>query len=353
MDDSHHAADERPTSERASTATLADADADTATLAVSVFNPSTGWRLPEEYVERIRGVSDRVEVRDIPDRDQLLETLPEIDYLVGFPVTDEEFSKRGGRLKWIQLTTASADMVLSMPSVMSSSVRITTAEGFQAKQRAEHAIMLMLALLRRLPRAFSAQLDHEWIAHELSSVVDDLSGKTVGVIGLGSIGHAIIERLRPFDCEILGGLGDPADSIEGVGAIFPRTGLDELLSRSDIIVIATPLSPSVDGMLDRGLLGNLKRSALLVNVSRAQAWDETAVIDSISRGRIAGLGLDVFSQSPLPETSPLWRMSNAIITPRLGGVSPQYWRRATECICTNLQRLEANEPLHDEVQRDQ
>lgn len=322
------------------------------TMTVAVFNPSTGWRLPDQYVQALGQVSADVTARAVGDRAALLTALPTTDFLVGFPLTDEEFAKFGANLKWIQLTAASSDTILAMPSVIGSTARITTAAGFQASQRAEHAIMLILALLRRLSDAFAAQIEHTWMAHELSTAVDDLAGKTVGVIGFGSVGRAIAQRLRPFGVETLATLGDPGDPFVGVNELMPLNRLDELLSRSDVVIVSVPLSPVADGLLNRAMLSNMKKSAIIINVSRSQAIREDALIDALTRGRIAGAGLDSFEKAPLPENSPLWRMSNVIVTPRLGGVSPHYWSRAVQMISQNLTRLLAGQPMLDELERD-
>lgn len=320
----------------------------TTNLTIAVFSESTGWRLPKHLVEQVAGVSEAVKVRAADNRAELLSLLPETQYLVGFPLSDDDFQRYGSALKWIQLTSTTPDLRIELPRLSASGVRIATASTLQASQRAEHAVMLILALVRRLNEAITAQLEHVWAGVELAKSITDLEGMTVGIVGMGPLGRAIAKRLRPFDVEIIATLGDADNPFGGVDEMLPMERLDELLGRSDVVVLAVPPTAVRSVILNRSMLQNCQKSAILVNVSHNRVCDDMALVEMLSRRRLAGAGLDSFDSTPLPESSPLWRMSNVLITPRVAAVSPRYWERAINIVCENLQRLLDGRPLIDE-----
>lgn len=322
-----------------------------AVLTAAVFDQATEWVLPDRLLDRLRELCAPVEVRRANGREELLEMLGDTDYLAGFPITDEEFAQHGANLCWIQLTTAMAAMVYAMPGVMASSVRITTAAAILAPQRAEHALMLTLALLRRLPQCLAAQAERLWSGREVSQGIVDLEGQTVGIVGLDSLGRAIAQRFKAFGVELLACAGDGGDSSAAVDELLPADRLDELMARSSIIIVAAPHIPSAEGLLDRAMLANVGKGAILINVGRSRVCDEEALISALDRGDLAGAGLDVFETTPLPNSSPLWHMPNVIVTPRISGASPRYWERAVDVIAENLERLREGRPLRDELVR--
>lgn len=322
-------------------------------MTIAVFNEPTGWVLPEIYTQRIHeaGLSLNTNVVVAANRQDTIKILTETDYLVGFPITEEEFTQHGSKLKWIQLTTAMTDILRLMPTVMSSPVRITTSAAVQAPQRAEHAIMLLLALLRQLHQTYACQLEHKSATGDLSSRIQDLSGKTVGVLGLGTVGRAIVHRLRAFDVKILATYANPEDTFHEADEIIPANpqAISDMVSKCDVLIVAsTPLLVD-DRLVDENLLKHVKPETILINVGRSRACDDRAVINALEKGKLAAAGLDTFDSSPLSESSPFWNMPNVIITPGLSGVSPNYWKRATDVVCDNLQRLIENRPLLDEL----
>lgn len=317
-------------------------------LTIAIFSEASKWSLPRRLVEQIEAVSPAVRVRAAHNRAELLKLLPETHSLVGFPLSDEDFHRHGRSLQWVQLTSTTPDLRLELPRLTASAVRLCTASTIQAPQRAEHAVMLILALVRRLNDAFTAQLEHVWASHELASSMRDLEGMTVGIVGLGPLGRAIARRLQPFDVEIIATLGSADNPFTGVKEMLPPDRLDELLGRSDVVVLAVPPTSVRSVLLNRSMLENCQKSAILVNVSHNRVCDDAALAEMLSRQRLGGAGLDSFDAVPLPESSPLWRMSNVIITPRVASVSPRYWERAVAVACDNLRRLLDGRPLIDE-----
>ena len=131
--------------------------------------------------------------------------------------------------------------------------------------------------------------------------------------------------------------------------IAPMSGIRTTLGRSDYVVVAAPLTENSTSMIGRDQLAAMKSSAVLVNISRGALVDEAALIEALSEGKLAGAGLDVFEQEPLPESSPLWDMPNVLITPHVSGSNPHYNRRVTELFCDNLARYLNGETLRNLV----
>jgi phosphoglycerate dehydrogenase-like enzyme len=124
-----------------------------------------------------------------------------------------------------------------------------------------------------------------------------------------------------------------------------------MLAQCDYVVLAVPLTRETRGMIGEQELRAMKRTTYLVNIARGEVCDESALIHALQNGWIAGAGLDVFTQEPLPETSPLWTMPNVILTPHLSGFSPNYERRAVDIFCENLRRYIAGQPLLNVVDK--
>ena len=141
----------------------------------------------------------------------------------------------------------------------------------------------------------------------------------------------------------------PGSDAEAVERLYPLSHLNEALAQADYVVIAAPRTPHSEGMIGREQLAAMKPSAVLINISRGALVDEAALIQALQEGRLAGAGLDVFVQEPLPESSLLWTMPNVLITPHVSGSNPHYHERATQLFCDNLARYLQGQPLRNLV----
>lgn len=228
-------------------------------------------------------------------------------------------------LRWIQTLAAGPDALLA--AGVPAGIEITTGRGFHNRTVAEHTLMLTLALLRRLPACLTAQDNHRWAGELGGSLplhpegeVTTLIDANVTVWGFGAIGTAIAELLVPFGANITG-IAQSAGTRSGF-RVVGDDGVDELLAQTDVLVMILPTSPQTQCALDARRLALLPRRAFVVNVGRASTWDETAVMEALSRGEIAGAATDVVSTEPLPAHSPLWEAKNLIITPHAAGGRP-------------------------------
>jgi D-3-phosphoglycerate dehydrogenase / 2-oxoglutarate reductase len=195
-------------------------------------------------------------------------------------------------------------------------VAITTTPGANEETVADHALAMILGLLRRIPVNDAGVRRGEWNRTGPHTPLL-LSGCTVGLIGYGHIGRLVARRLAGFDVELL--VADPA--LDGSDPDSPRSvELAELLARSDIVSLHCPLVPATHHLIDQAALQLMRPHALLVNTSRGGVVDETALIQALQEGVIAGAALDVFETEP-PGDSPLFAMPNVVVSPHVGGIS--------------------------------
>jgi phosphoglycerate dehydrogenase-like enzyme len=329
-------------------------------------------RFADAQIERVRAVSPRLVVAqksvkegaDFSDTSALFDGDEEIFYGM-IPPRDRA---RAPRLNWVQLHSAGINHLLaSHHPILQSDIRLTTASGIHAVPIGEFAVALMLALARKIPLATRQQDRAEWPHDKWRLFLGtELRGKALGVVGYGSIGRETARIAKHgFGMRVLAlsrsgekrdrgyheaGVGDPEGALPD--AWFTRPRLFDLLTQSDFVLIATPLTDETRNLIGERELGAMKPTAYLVNIARGGIVDETALARALKEKWIAGAGLDVFAQEPLPADSELWKLENALIAPHISGATAQYDDRAVELFCENLQRYLRGEELLNLVHRE-
>jgi phosphoglycerate dehydrogenase-like enzyme len=220
-------------------------------------------------------------------------------------------------------------------------VRLASAAGVNARAVAEHAIALILALTRRLPEARDNQARRHWrgMIGDLTQREDELSGKTVLIIGLGRIGGRLAQLAKAFDMNVVGFRRDPAAGRGAANSVHTLADLPAFLPRADFVVLTCPLVPETRDVIDAGALGLMRRSAFLINVGRGPCVVESALVAALEAGSIAGAALDCAYPEPPEESSRLWAMPNVFITPHTGGETRQYEANVNEILIENLERM--------------
>lgn len=301
----------------------------------------------KRLIDRIHAAWPEVELINV-GQDKIAEALLEADFFCGHAKVPVDWPRivRQGRLQWIQSSAAGMDWCL-VPSVVESSIDITTASGVLADQVAEHTMSLILAWMRNLPTFLREQ--HDPTAPDYRKFIRrptrDLTDRTVGIVGFGGVGRRLSEVLAPFRTTLLATDLYPTDKPSHVDELWSADRLDELLRRSDVVVLCLPLNSETRGLFDRKRFEMMKSEALFVNVARGPLVVTDDLLDALRCRRIAGAVMDVTSPEPLPPEHPLWDFfPNVIVTPHVGG---QFYRRFDDVVdifSENVRRRKNNEP---------
>ena len=266
--------------------------------------------------------------------------LAEAGYLVGFVdgLVDEALYRAAPRLRLIQLLSAGYDRA-DIAAARRAGVPIANNGGANAVAVAEHALMLMLAVYRRLPLQHDNVRRGRWRGNETPRV-HELRGRTLGLVGLGMIGKKTARLARAFGMTVqyydVARLDEDAE--DALGIRFRLLG--EILRSSDIVSLHLPLNPSTRHLIGARELALLKPTAVLVNTSRGPVVDEAALIEALSAGRILGAGLDVFDKEPPEADNPLFSLDNVVLTAHLAGPTAESSTARLRNAFDNVERVE-------------
>jgi phosphoglycerate dehydrogenase-like enzyme len=282
-----------------------------------------------------------VDVRLVPTEPEPIPDLAGVDFVVPLmraraPLL-ELLAGPPGRLRVIQTLSAGVDWLVGK---VPEHVTVCNARGVYDAPLAEWVVGAILAMQRGLVQARDAQAKREWNVIE----PPELLGRRVVILGLGSIGTAIADRLRPFGVEVIGVARTARDGVLGF------SDLDDVLRGAEILVNILPLTGETTGLLDARRLAVLPDGALLVNAGRGRTIQTAALVEELRSGRIRA-ALDVTDPEPLPGDHPLWGLPNVLISPHIAGDSPGSTIRAYELAGDQVRRFAAGEPLINEVAR--
>ncbi|PSQ49399.1 D-2-hydroxyacid dehydrogenase [Halobacteriales archaeon SW_6_65_15] len=265
------------------------------------------------------------------------ERLPTAEVLVTGRFPDDRLAD-AERLRWIQAISAGVDH-FDHDALSEAGVVLTNASGVHAEPIGEQVLGYMLVFERNIQKGVRQQARGVWETYGGRELRDE----TVGIIGLGAIGGRIADLADAFGMEVLGTKRDPETAPDAVDEAFAPEGLYEVLSRSDYVVVACPLTEETRGLVGTEELRTMPSSAVLVNVARGEIVDEDALTEALQQGRIRGAALDVFEEEPLPSESPLWDLSNAVVTPHMAGSTPHYYERCADLFAENYEQFVAGE----------
>jgi phosphoglycerate dehydrogenase-like enzyme len=249
------------------------------------------------------------------------------------------------RLRWIQLMSAGYDHLVgrSFPE----DVVVTNAGPSFGPAVADHALALLLALTRNIPRAVEAQARAHWQPRSGAGSLS-LEGRSALVLGLGAIGRCIATRLNGFGM-VVSGVNRDGGAVEGFAQVYSMAQLDDALAQADVVVLALPLSSATKGLFDRRRLQACKPGSHIVNIGRGGLVDLDALTEALKSGHLAGAGLDVTEPEPLPDGHPAWSTPNLLITPHVAGTGSHH--ALAEFVARNAEAFQAGRPLEGVVQR--
>ena len=257
-------------------------------------------------------------------------------------------------LRWFQQWPAGADWLMEHPAAVEHPFVLTNTSGLHADCICDHVFALLLGLARNIQPVLLAQPRREWInqyAPRPHPHIFETAGKTMLVVGTGSIGTRIAETARAFKMRLLGLRRHPEREIEGLERLYGPHELLDALPQADIVVVALPLTHQTQGMFGEDQFKAMKRGTYLVNIGRGAILDEAALVRAVESGWIAGAGLDAFATEPLPPESPLWSLENVLITPHYAGNTPLYHEKGMRIFFDNLERCIKGLPLQNVVDK--
>lgn len=239
-------------------------------------------------------------------------------------------------LRYIQLTSAGFDRV-PMDQIQARGIRVYNARGVYSVPMAEFALSGVLQLYKNSRFFWENQRLHRWEKHR---GLRELAGKTVCILGCGSVGTECAKRFRAFGCRVIG-IDIALRKDLAFDRILTLEQLDMILPETDIVVLTVPLTDKTKHLMDRSRLEKIKNGAILVNIARGQITDTGALIHAL-KDHLGGAVLDVFEEEPLSSDSPLWQMENVILTPHNSFVGEGNGKRMADVIFEHLTQIDEN-----------
>lgn len=295
-----------------------------------------------EYARIIR--QRRPQLRfEIADENRLAEQVARADILLGlrFP---SQFVQEAKTIRWFQATGAGVDSVIPVADLLPGMI-ITNARGIHGDVIADYVLTGITMLKWDIRRIVADQAERQWTNR---SVVP-LSAMTIGVIGLGSIGGEVCRRAKAAGMAVIGFRRSPSLASDHADEVYAVNRLESELGRCDAVVLTVPKTVETAGMIGAAQFACMKRTAVLLNVSRGDIVREPDLVAALQDGIIGGAMLDVFQREPLPQESPLWSMPNVIVTPHMAGGAADYVERMLAIFFDNLDRFMAGQPLRNLV----
>ena len=285
----------------------------------------------------------------VADPDALRRQLASADFLMGWTRVSRAMLEQAPALRLVQLIGSGHDLV-DLDAARERGVVVATVKGANADSCGELVFGFVLALYRRLEASTTRLRQGDWIAGELRQQgLFELRGKTLGLVGFGTLGQAVARIGHGFGVKLLYHKRHPLTAAEERRWRVRYAPLDELMARSDIVSVQVQLSPETRGLIGRQALSLMKPTALICNIGRGPVIDEAALAEALLAGRIAGAGLDVFEQEPLAPDCPLLRAPNVVLTPHVAGSTREAVARAIRQACENIRRVAGGRPPRNAV----
>lgn len=300
-------------------------------------------------IENDAELRDQIELR-FANREQTSERITDAHILACGGISSEALAA-GHNLRWLAFWSAGLDGKITS-EMTNRNLLVTNASGVHGPNIAEHVLAWMLMFTREMPFYLRQQIAGNYGGGDNSgrAGANELTGQTLGIVGLGRIGEALTQRAKSFDMRVVGTKRNPTASYESAihpDAVYAPEELPRLLAESDHVCVCLPHTPETEHTINAKMLAYMKSTAYFYNIGRGKVVDEAALVAALQNGKIAGAGLDVFETEPLPAESPLWKMENVLITPHVSGATPHYFSRFAAQFAANLKRYQNREPLQN------
>jgi phosphoglycerate dehydrogenase-like enzyme len=303
----------------------------------------------QQVLEALKAVpeTDLTVVETLPD---LLGALNGAEALILYDAPPDQarqivaaLSAPGNSVRWMHFLTAGREGfdAVGLPKGLA----VSYPAGCVAPTVAEHAMTLLLALVRRVPAMIEEQAKRNWSRLDVSAKATSVEGKVMAIVGYGQIGREVARRAKAFGIRTVA-VSRTRKFDEWVDESFALSDLDQVLARADIVMLTIAMTPETHHLFDAKRFAACKRGVVLINVARGGLVDQTALAAALGSGQVGAAGLDAVTPEPLPADDPLWAASNLVISPHFaGGGSAVSQMRLAESASGNLRRLINHEPL--------
>ena len=295
------------------------------------------------YIDAIKaqGLADRVKVETLPRTEKpSAEQLARTEAMMAYAVPPGLLAKMP-KLRWVQAMTAGVEGWLALPDLPGNLV-LTCARGTHEQAMPENIMGALFYVAKPYAVAVENQKRGKWVR----TVAEPLTGKTLGILGLGVIGQHVARIARGLGIRVIGTRRRP-EGLEGVEIL----STPEVLRQSDFVLLLLPATPETDNFMNAERLAMMKPSAWLLNFGRGHLIKDDDLVAAVKAKKIAGAILDVYRQEPLPQTHPFWTTDGIIVLPHIGGLHPQRDRFVARLFVDNLRRFLENKPLAEVVDR--
>ncbi len=303
----------------------------------------------EELPPGLDAISDAADLRLANSRESLEQALPGADILLVTDFRTEMLAEcwhLADRLQWVHATSAGVD-ALMFPGLQNSDIPITNARGIFDRPIAEFVLGLVLAFAKDLPASVRYQDQHAWQHRETETI----RNKRALIIGAGAIGREIGRMLAAAGMQVDAVARSARQDDRDFGRVYAQHTLLEHLPEADFVVVAAPLTDATRGLFDHEAFAAMKPEARFINIGRGPIVDTEALVEALDNDAIAGAGLDVFEEEPLPAGHPLWDFPQAILSAHMAGDVVGWQEALTMQFLENFRRWQAGDALHNVVDK--
>jgi lactate dehydrogenase-like 2-hydroxyacid dehydrogenase len=274
-------------------------------------------------------------------KEELIQKATRADYFLasGRVPIDKEVIESAVKLKMIQRTGVGTDTI-DLKTLKERGIPVYVNSGINSTSVAEHTVMLMLSVLRRLSMVDTEVKTGKWGKNDLGIECHSLNGKTVGIIGIGNIGKKVVKLLQPFGVTIGYYSRSRLTENEEKELNIHYYNLVDLFKKVDILSLHCPLTLQTKGFIGASEIASMRQGAIVINTARGQLIEETALIEALKSGHIRGAGLDVFSQEPPNKDNPLFNFNNVILTPHVGGLTLETFKKMMQDAFENIKMFD-------------
>jgi phosphoglycerate dehydrogenase-like enzyme len=302
-----------------------------------------------EWAARLRGALPALTVVVAEDAAEAARVAPGAE--AAFGTLPPDLVRTAAKLRWLQAPQAAPPAGYYTPELIAHPVVVTNFREIYNDHIAAHIMAFVLAFARGLHDYLPRQLRREWRPQPLDTGVIHLPEATALIVGVGGIGAETARLAAAFGMQVTGVDARRREAPPGVLKLDGPDALDSLLPLADFVILTVPHTPETEGFMHRARFQRMKRSAFFINIGRGRTTRLDDLVAALRAGEIAGAGLDVFEQEPLPADHPLWTLPNVLITPHTAGFGPYLDDRRFAILLDNCRRFLAGQPLRNVVDK--